>query len=472
MKQLSRQQPPSVTYAVGATSPVGSFGEVVWSTAAASYLQWRGASWMVMPRIAIAADGAPPAIGAAGAVGNTGIASDNGHTHAHGNQLGGALHATADVFNAGFMSAAQFQVVQTLGFGAAATSNGLGDVDKIPKTNMEGVLDDSFIDSHQNWQGPNSVNKLIAGSSPSGKLSSSFIDTVAYEQHVFVPSVVVTQDANNVIFHTRTFCGKQFMALLGAEPVGNVGFGRPGPRLLESSNLTVDKGWYQPAGDTNVTTSATQTGFFNGMAVTGTQTSRSTVSGGANGTSLRRGGLSTTTTTGNTSHFFQASSQNINAVWRSTNITDGGFFFNARFVIPAVSAAMRYFVGLYSGSAVLSNVNPSLQAGLLGFGVDSGDTTLQFFTGVAAGKIAIAGSTPKTAGSVFEVWMYHPSGGGIMFAYRLGSDNATTPTFVNPGAITWLAAGTKVKPYIYLSNGTNATAVGLDICGMYMEAEA
>lgn len=144
MKYVTRCQPPVVDYAVGATSPTGRPGEVVWSTVANGYLQWHAPAWMRLARLAVPADGTPPAIGAAGSTGADVVAAPLNHSHAHGNQLGGALHALATASADGFLSAAQWSVIQSLGVGTD-TSAGLVDAGKIPKLGVTGYLDPDFI---------------------------------------------------------------------------------------------------------------------------------------------------------------------------------------------------------------------------------------------------------------------------------------------------------------------------------------
>jgi hypothetical protein len=66
-----------------------------------------GAQVAVGPAISTAT---PQPLGTA-AAGTTGEAADAGHSHAHGNLAGGALHAVASTSAAGFMSAAQFDLL-------------------------------------------------------------------------------------------------------------------------------------------------------------------------------------------------------------------------------------------------------------------------------------------------------------------------------------------------------------------------
>ena len=144
MRDLARRQPPSVTYAAYATTPTGQPGEVVWSTAANAYLQWRGSSWVPIPRLAVVTDGAPPAVAATGNVGSTGIAADAGHTHPHGAQTDPAMHAVASATAAGFESIAHWTLTESLGAGVV-NSAGAADASKVPKLDALGLLSKTFM---------------------------------------------------------------------------------------------------------------------------------------------------------------------------------------------------------------------------------------------------------------------------------------------------------------------------------------
>lgn len=68
-------------------------------------------------------DTAPPAIASAGAVGTAATAARGDHTHAHGNQGGGALHAAATPSTAGFMPAADKTKLDGITLATAPTAN-------------------------------------------------------------------------------------------------------------------------------------------------------------------------------------------------------------------------------------------------------------------------------------------------------------------------------------------------------------
>ncbi|MNX55070.1 hypothetical protein D3C86_858180 [compost metagenome] len=68
-------------------------------------------------------DTAPPAIASAGAVGTAATAARGDHTHAHGNQGGGALHAAATSSTAGFMPAADKTKLDGITLATAPTAN-------------------------------------------------------------------------------------------------------------------------------------------------------------------------------------------------------------------------------------------------------------------------------------------------------------------------------------------------------------
>jgi hypothetical protein len=119
-----------------------------------------------------AADAAPPDVAASGSIGTgTEYAREN-HTHGHGNQAGGALHADATTSVAGFMSAADKTKLDGIDTGAVADHGaltGLSDDDHTQYARTDGTRD---ITGSQNFDANvvlNSTNPVLQIGDGSGE---------------------------------------------------------------------------------------------------------------------------------------------------------------------------------------------------------------------------------------------------------------------------------------------------------------
>lgn len=163
--------------------------------------------------------------------------------------------------------------------------------------------------------------------------------------------------------------------------------------------------------------------------------------------------------------------------WRGSVAGMGGFFYVARFGLSsaAVVATQRSFVGMVANSTVMSNKNASdVHDAILGFCVDSADSTWYFIHGDSTGqntKDALTGTFPPRdlSATLFEARIYCPANSATVY-YSLevlggGSlHEGSTSTNIPP-------RNTLLSPQIWTNNGTTALAVGIDVVSQYLETD-
>ena len=201
--------------------------------------------------------------------------------------------------------------------------------------------------------------------------------------------------------------------------------------------------------------------------VTGTATARTPASTNML-TSLRRVGYVSATSTGSSAGWRNG----VQEFWSGNAAGLGGFLFSCRFGIAAVQSPMRWFVGLYAGTGALSNANPSALTNFLGFGVESGGTTVNWYNNAASTTTTtnLGASFPATtANVVYEVRIFcAPNGTTIYYSIeRLDSAAFTEGNVASniPSNTTFL------DPYIWINNSSVAAAVAMDLIQMSIETE-
>lgn len=109
-------------------------------------------------------------------------------------------------------------------------------------------------------------------------------------------------------------------------------------------------------------------------------------------TSIRRIGYESSSQAGNSA----GTRHGVQQFWRGNSDGLGGFYYVARFGLSSAStvSTQRSFVGLIASTSLLPNNDPSLNTGILGFGVDSADSTWTFMhnnnvSTVVTGTIAL-----------------------------------------------------------------------------------
>ena len=150
---------------------------------------------------------------------------------------------------------------------------------------------------------------------------------------------------------------------------------------LQPSLFTNGVSWYIAQG--NSTTVSTM-GF--GNTITGTATAR-TVATTSLLTSIRRIGFVTSAATAGSS---TGTTHGFEQFWMGNASGLGGFYYVVRFGMSSATtvSTQRNFVGLAATTAVLPNADPSTNQNILGFSVDSKDSSWYFITNGTSGMCA------------------------------------------------------------------------------------
>lgn len=150
----------------------------------------------------------------------------------------------------------------------------------------------------------------------------------------------------------------------------------------------------------------------------------------------------------------------------------GGFFARYRFA-PSDAAAVsgaRMFVGLSSATGAPTNVEPSTLTNLLGVCQLSTSNNLHILgAGASAGTPVNLGANFPANGNAtaYELTLFSPASGGCWWEVT----NLSTGAKVS-GQFASVPLGTVLLCHqLWRTNNATALAVGLDICGIYMETD-
>lgn len=158
----------------------------------------------------------------------------------------------------------------------------------------------------------------------------------------------------------------------------------------------------------------------------------------------------------------------------------GGFTFFARFGITtgAATSTTRGYCGLTSQTAAPTDVDPSGQNNVCGFGWDSGDANISFMhktgTGTVA-KEALSGSWARPStneGATYECTIYCPPNGSTITYEITRVDANGTITTVRGSITTDLpSAATLLCPKIWASVGGTSSVIGVSLFKLYIESD-
>lgn len=152
----------------------------------------------------------------------------------------------------------------------------------------------------------------------------------------------------------------------------------------------------------------------------------------------------------------------------------GGFFARYRFGVSdaATVAGARMFVGLAASTVAPTNVDPSTLVNCLGVGQIAASNNLHIIYGNATAKTPIDLGTnfpANTNADAYELSLFAPPTGGCHWqVHRLNTPFVKTgflPSTEIPIATTLLCH------QLWRSNNATALAVGLDVCGIYIETD-
>lgn len=153
----------------------------------------------------------------------------------------------------------------------------------------------------------------------------------------------------------------------------------------------------------------------------------------------------------------------------------GGFEVGHLFGIANIGSGGRGFFGMVNtGSALAGSAVPSALLNCIGVGFDSGDTNFSAYTNDGSGaatKVDLGSGFPcRTLNTdMYESRVFiAPRGEAALVTLR----NRTTGAFVAVEFTTNLPAiGFLLAEQMWLSSGTDAISVGLDICKRYIETD-
>jgi hypothetical protein len=153
----------------------------------------------------------------------------------------------------------------------------------------------------------------------------------------------------------------------------------------------------------------------------------------------------------------------------------GGFYYRTRFGVSdaASVAGARMFGGLQAATGAPTNVEPNTLVNAVGICQLSTGTNMHFYCagGSATTAVDLGASFPCVNGSVdaYELCLFSSSASGNISyrVLRLNTGDVATGT-ITGGLPT---SSTLLCHQIWRTNNATALAVGIDICGIYMETD-
>ncbi len=152
----------------------------------------------------------------------------------------------------------------------------------------------------------------------------------------------------------------------------------------------------------------------------------------------------------------------------------GGFFARYRFGVsdPATVAGARMFVGLDALTAAPTNIDPSTKVNCVGVGQIAASNNLQIIYGNATAKAPIdlgADFPANTNTGAYELNLFSPPTGGVHWQVRRLNTAFEASGFL--ASMGTPAATTLLCHQLWRCNNATALAVGLDVCGIYIETD-
>lgn len=152
----------------------------------------------------------------------------------------------------------------------------------------------------------------------------------------------------------------------------------------------------------------------------------------------------------------------------------GGFFARYRFGVSdaATVAGARMFVGLDALTAAPTNIDPSTKVNCVGVGQIAASDNLHIIRGNATAKTPIdlgANFPANTNTDAYELNLFSPPTGGVHWHVRRLNTAFEASGFLPS---TEVPTATKLLCHqLWRCNNATALAVGLDVCGIYIETD-
>lgn len=151
----------------------------------------------------------------------------------------------------------------------------------------------------------------------------------------------------------------------------------------------------------------------------------------------------------------------------------GGFFYRCRFGVSdaAAVAGARMFVGLAASTAAPTNVEPNTLVNCIGVAQLSTSNNLQIVFGAAAAGTPIdlgVGFPANNPAIAYEFALFAPPAGNLQYQVTRLDTGAVASGEITSGLP---LNSTLLCHQIWRTNNATALAVGIDVCGIYMETD-
>lgn len=152
----------------------------------------------------------------------------------------------------------------------------------------------------------------------------------------------------------------------------------------------------------------------------------------------------------------------------------GGFFARYRFGVSdaASVAGARMFIGLDAITAAPTNIDPSTKVNCIGVAQIATSNNLNIVYGNATAKTPIdlgANFPANTNTDAYELNLFSPPAGGVHWQVRRLNTAFEASGFV--ASMEAPSATTLLCHQLWRCNNATALAVGLDVCGIYIETD-
>ena len=200
---------------------------------------------------------------------------------------------------------------------------------------------------------------------------------------------------------------------------------------------------------------------------TGTATARAPASGSYQAEAIRTGYVSSASAGSNGG--LRGTAQ---GWWRGNAAGHGGFRFVTRFGIGQTQTGWRWIVDMIAGTSAHGNVEPSTLTNIIGVGMDSTDTTIQFMFNDGSGSCTKQ-DTGLAAPTTSDVYEFRLTCLPNSTSFQLSIEKIGGSVYeYDTGASTNIPANTSfLCPHWWINNNATAAAVALDFISASLECD-